>query len=190
KLRALKRSALSDVLLGEVRDRETGLAFMDLAGSGVNVYTIVHAPSAAFIPERLASDFIGVSRDFLAMPGTLKLLVWQALLPKLCNCALPLVESATGSRDTVQWLRQIGARLPGPTGALRMRNRQGCSECRKQGLSELYGYCGRSVAAEMIEPRLHPHLLGWVRRRGRGVHPDAQRSAMGCAMAAAYQGVF
>src|SRR5690606_22151451 len=74
KLRALKRSAMSDVLLGEIRDRETGLAFMDLAGSGVNLYTTVHAPSAAFIAERLASDFIGVSRDFLAMPGTLKLL--------------------------------------------------------------------------------------------------------------------
>src|SRR5690606_33307828 len=56
KLRALKRSAMTDVLLGEVRDRETGLAFMDLAGSGVNIYTTVHAPSAAFIPTRLASD--------------------------------------------------------------------------------------------------------------------------------------
>ncbi|MGP1613729.1 MAG: ATPase, T2SS/T4P/T4SS family, partial [Pollutimonas bauzanensis] len=29
KLRALKRSAMSDVLLGEIRDEETGRAFMD-----------------------------------------------------------------------------------------------------------------------------------------------------------------
>src|SRR5690606_27714547 len=76
KLRALKRSAMTDVLLGEVRDQETGRAFMDLAGSGVNVYTTVHAPSAARIPDRMASDFIGVSRDFLATPGVLKLLVF------------------------------------------------------------------------------------------------------------------
>src|SRR5690606_38964187 len=34
KLRALKRSAMSDVLLGEIRDRETGRAFVDLAASG------------------------------------------------------------------------------------------------------------------------------------------------------------
>src|SRR5690606_6350728 len=77
KLRALKRSAMSDVLLGEIRDMETGRAFMDLAGSGINVYTTIHAPSAALIPQRLASDFIGVSRDFLATPGMLKLLVFQ-----------------------------------------------------------------------------------------------------------------
>ena len=64
KLRTLKRSAMTDVLLGEIRDAESGLAFMDLAGSGVNVYTTVHAPSARAIVDRLASDFIAVPRDF------------------------------------------------------------------------------------------------------------------------------
>src|SRR3546814_21063590 len=64
---------------------------MDLAGSGVNVYTTVHAPSAALIPQRLASDFIGVSGDFLATAGMLKLLVFQVLLPVLCRqCPLPV----------------------------------------------------------------------------------------------------
>lgn len=190
KLRALKRSAMSDVLLGEVRDRETGLAFMDLAGSGVNVYTTVHAPSVAFIPERLASDFIGVSRDFLAMPGTLKLLVWQALLPRLCNCATPLLSAAGRQPGGKQWLEDLALLFPGPVEQLRTRNAQGCASCRKQGLPDLYGYDGRSVAAEMIEPRLHPHLLDWVRDRGRGVLPQPPRSAMASAMMAAYQGVF
>src|SRR3546814_11793043 len=37
KLRALKRSAMTAVLLGEIRDIETGKAFMDLAGSGVKI---------------------------------------------------------------------------------------------------------------------------------------------------------
>src|SRR3546814_14014120 len=59
KLRALKRSAMTDVLLGEIRDIETGKAFMDLAGSGVNVYTTVHAPSATLLTQRLASLYIG-----------------------------------------------------------------------------------------------------------------------------------
>ncbi len=188
KLRALKRSAMSDVLLGEVRDRETGLAFMDLAGSGVNVYTTVHAPSAAFIPERLASDFIGVSRDFLAMPGTVKLLVWQALLPRLCECALPAIECEGPGRES--WLAQLASLFPGPVRALRQRNRRGCDACRAQGLPELLGYRGRSVAAEMIEPRAHPGLLEWVKGRGRGPFPSPLRSAMENAMAAAYQGVF
>lgn len=190
KLRALKRSAMSDVLLGEVRDRETGLAFMDLAGSGVNVYTTVHAPSAAFIPERLASDFIGVSRDFLAMPGTLKLLVWQALLPRLCRCAVSMLKEAQRGTETAHRLKALAGVFPGPDERLRMRNGDGCPECRKQGLAELYGYDGRSVAAEMIEPRLHSQLLEWVRERGRGMLPLPLHSAMAGAMDAAYRGVF
>ncbi|NLC36057.1 MAG: Flp pilus assembly complex ATPase component TadA [Alcaligenaceae bacterium] len=190
KLRALKRSAMSDVLLGEIRDCETGLAFMDLAGSGVNVYTTVHAPSAAFIPERMASDFIGVSRDFLAMPGTLKLLVWQALLPKLCDCAIPMLRAMRGNRHIEQRLEDLSAVFSGPAEGLRLRNPHGCSDCRKQGLPELYGYEGRSVAAEMIEPRSHPHWLEWVRERGRGGLPVPVRGAMASAMDAAYQGVF
>lgn len=188
KLRALKRSAMSDVLLGEVRDRETGLAFMDLAGSGVNVYTTVHAPSAAFIPERLASDFIGVSRDFLAMPGTVKLLVWQALLPRLCACALPIADGMNSIRDAS--LARMRLMFPGPAEGLRVRNAEGCDSCRRQGLTELFGYAGRCVAAEMIEPRVQPGLLEWVRDRGRGAFPTGHRPAMASAMIGAYRGIF
>jgi len=188
KLRALKRSAMTDVLLGEVRDRETGLAFMDLTGSGVNVYTTVHAPSAALIPLRLASEFIAVSRDFLAMPGTLKLLVWQALLPRLCQCALPSAGGA--SPESHQWLDQATAIFPGPVAALRQRNPKGCAHCRKQGIAQLFGYDGRSVAAEMFEPRVHPQWFEWVRTGGAGPFPVPMRSAMANAMSAAYRGVF
>ena len=189
KLRALKRSAMSDVLLGEIRDRETGLAFMDLTGSGVNVYTTVHAPSVAFVAERLASDFIGVSRDFLAMPGTLKLLVWQALLPKLCGCASPMSSAVPHCPVTANRLKALEVLFPGPTTQLRQRNRKGCSVCR-QGLPELYGYDGRSVAAEMVDPRLYPELREWVRNRGRGPFPVPISGAMDSAMAAAYAGMF
>lgn len=190
KLRALKRSAMSDVLLGEVRDRETGLAFMDLTGSGINVYTTVHAPSVAFVAERLASDFIGVSRDFLAMPGTLKLLVWQTLLPKLCGCALPILPTLPHASAAARKLRTLEALFPGPVELLRQRNRSGCEECRRQGLPELYGYDGRSVAAEMVDPRLHPELREWMRDRGRGSFPVSIAEAMDSAMAAAYTGIF
>ena len=83
KLRTVKRSALDDLLIGEVRDRQTGQAFMDIVASGTRVYATTHAGSALLVPERLASDFIGVSRDLLASPGILKLIVYQVLLPRL-----------------------------------------------------------------------------------------------------------
>ncbi len=190
KLRALKRSAMTDVLLGEVRDRETGRAFMDLSGSGINVYTTVHAPSVALITERLASDFIGVSRDFLAMPGTLKLLVWQALLPKLCQCARPMRLEARRDTAIARRLQAVSHLFPGPSEALRVRNPEGCAQCRRQGVPELHGYEGRSVVAEMMVPALQPDFSEWVRNRGRGFVQPQLRPALVNAMNQAYRGMF
>src|SRR5699024_4521925 len=101
KLMTVKRSAMTDVLLGEIRDTETGKAFMDLASSGINVYSTVHAPSATLVPDRLCSDFICVSRDFLLTPKILKLIVYQTLIARLCtHCSLPVGTLLKGFYDT------------------------------------------------------------------------------------------
>ncbi len=166
KLRSLKRSAMTDVLLGEVRDPQTGRAFMDLAGSGVNVYTTVHAPSAQRIPDRLASDFIGVPREFLAAPGMLKLLVFQALLPLLCpHCALPMSSllrtDAQGRAHPSgmpwpEWLGLFQALYGRDLDPYRVRNARGCESCRQGRPPQLHGYAGRAIAAELYEPDLAP----------------------------------
>ncbi|MBV7482368.1 ATPase, T2SS/T4P/T4SS family [Bordetella sp. BOR01] len=168
KLKTIKRSAMHDLLIGEVRDRDTGRAFMDLAGSGANVYTTTHTGSACMIPERLASDFVGVSRDFLATPGVLKLLVYQALLPRLC-CACSLPFDNLPGRDTAMSWREWAAvfahahQLDGA--ALRARNPAGCPACRRPQLPQLYGLAGRTVVAETIEPDHNDRFLHLVRRR-------------------------
>lgn len=175
KLRALKRSAMNDVLLGEIRDRETGGAFMDLAGSGVNLYTTTHALSAALVTERLASDFIGVSRDFLATPGVLKLLVYQALLPKLCaECALPISTLWSGDgpghdawrsgREWRHWVDHVVQNFGGDVTTMRIRNPRGCRACRKEQVAALAGYAGRTVVAEYIEPIKAPGFLECVQK--------------------------
>lgn len=161
KLRTLKRSAMSDVLLGEIRDAESGLAFMDLAGSGVNVYTTVHAPSAQAIVDRLASRFVGVPRDFLETPGVLKLLVFQVLLPRLCPVCARAAEPAELARqqggdpgrwrDWLGWIERCWEVAPEN---LRLRNPAGCPRCHQPQLPELAGYEGRTVAAELREPGL------------------------------------
>ncbi len=185
KLRALKRSAMTDVLLGEIRDAETGKAFMDLAASGVNVYTTVHAPSATHIPLRLGSDFIGVSPDFLAAPGMFKLMVFQALLPTLCpQCALParhLLEGGShrdsryrSGRQWADWLDLIRQLYTCSGESWRIRNPDGCAACRKARLPELNGYAGRTVVAEIIEPPA-------------GLHQS--RPAMECAVRKACEGL-
>lgn len=202
KLRTLKRSAMNDVLLGEVRDLESGRAFIDLAGSGVSVYTTTHAASAALVADRLASDFIGVPRDFLATPGMLKLLVHQALLPLLCSgCSLPFDEAArtlappAASGSWQAWLGVLQGLYDAQVDRLRLRNPAGCAACRQPGAPGLAGYRGRSVAAEYIEPALDHELLQCI-RRGEilsylcrpsadfpGLHrPQALASILHCAM--------
>jgi type II secretory ATPase GspE/PulE/Tfp pilus assembly ATPase PilB-like protein len=175
KLKTIKRSAMNDLLIGEIRDVDTGRAFMDLASSGISLYTTTHAACAAMIPERLASDAIGVSRDFLASPGILKLLVYQTLLPRLCaGCALPadsLWASRAGSAeasphvDWQAWIRRVAGVFQLDASALRVRNSAGCPECRRPQLPELNGTAGRCVAAEMLEPERVEGFLERVRAR-------------------------
>ena len=168
KLKTIKRSAMHDLLIGEVRDRDTGRAFMDLAGSGVNVYTTTHTGSACMIPERLASDFIGVSRDFLATPGVLKLLVYQALLPRLCPaCALPFDKLPRQGAPLCwrDWAAAFARAHQIDATALRARNPDGCPACRRSQLAQLHGLAGRTVVAEMIEPDADDRYLHLVRRR-------------------------
>ncbi|MCY1196086.1 type II secretion system protein E [compost metagenome] len=185
KLKTIKRSAMNDLLIGEIRDADTGRAFMDLAGSGVSLYTTTHAACAVMIPERLASDSIGVSRDFLASPGILKLLVYQTLLPRLCSrCALPVdslwAASAASSGDAAAmdwraWIERMAGKFQLDAGALRVRNAAGCPDCRRPHLPELNGTAGRCVAAEMVEPERVDGFLERVRARDNlGLKRQAQ----------------
>jgi len=173
KLRTIKRSAMNDLLIGEVRDRQTGLAFMDLAGSGVSVYTTTHTGSALMIPERLASDFIGISRDFLATPGVLKLLVYQTLVPRLCpHCALPfdaLGRDPAARAGWSRWAQAVRRAFDLDMAGLRVRNPRGCPACSRAGHagvhSPLAGFQGRTVVAEMFAPAQDDRLLDCIRRR-------------------------
>jgi general secretion pathway protein E len=186
KLKTIKRSAMNDLLIGEIRDAQTGRAFMDLAGSGVNLYTTTHAASAQMIPERLASDFIGVSRDFLAAPGVLKLLVYQALLPTLCaDCALPLATLYRGAdaRYWQCWAGRFGRLYGVDLDGVRIRNPEGCALCINIELPHLCGTRGRTVVAEMIEPAHDDVFLDCVRMRD---HLRLRRHLRGKATTAAH----
>ena len=177
KLKAIKRSAMNDLLIGEIRDHTTGRAFMDLAACGVNLYTTVHAGSALLIPDRLASSFIGVARDLLATPGVLKLLVFQALVVKLCpGCSLSFEQAqrqppgrsvatqASSANQLERWVSRIEENFGVSRGALRFRNEQACADC-EHSVPILRGTAGRTVVAEMIEPLSEPEFLEGVKHQ-------------------------
>jgi type II secretory ATPase GspE/PulE/Tfp pilus assembly ATPase PilB-like protein len=207
---------MNDLLIGEIRDVAGGRAFLDLAGSGVSLYTTVHAGSALWVPERLSSSFIGVPRDLLATPGILKLLVFQCLLPVLCqgcaqtyeqiassgywHCALSQSRSAHWREI---WVASLEEQAGLPRSRLRFRSEQGCPKCAN-GLSALIGTAGRTVAAEIIVPSEEPDFLRalkandglrmhhWFEQRQRSVLSDEDmrgKSARQCALYKVWNGL-
>jgi type II secretory ATPase GspE/PulE/Tfp pilus assembly ATPase PilB-like protein len=159
KLKAIKRSGGHAFLLGEIRDQQTGMAYQDLTQSGLDVYTTVHAGRAITIPDRLSSPFIGVARDVLATPGNMKLLVNQALLPMNCQfCKKPaqsLIDEARDAAEKLHWKEyfdRIERLYEVPIDRIKVRNKNGCEQCRRESMPELNGLKGRTVVAEVLEP--------------------------------------
>lgn len=158
KLKTVKRSALQDFYLGEVRDHDTGRAFADMASAGISVYTTVHAGSVHAIADRMSSDFIGVSRDLLAAPGLIKLRIYQTLAPRLCRqCSLAppvwLEQSVSRSPDWRRWRAWWALGERGAAGhfrRVRYRNENGCPRCVAGRPAPLWGYAGRLVVADVV----------------------------------------
>lgn len=175
KLKTFKRSAANDILIGEIRDTQTGDAFVDITGSGTNLYCTLHAKSNFQIPERLASKAIGIPEDFLASPGILNLLVYQALLPVLCqSCAKPLSSLAeTGGLDRrgihhdksywTDYIDRIERIFDVDSSKLRIKCDEGCKSCARTDLPQLNGYQGRTVVASMLEPQVDRQILRHIR---------------------------
>ena len=167
--RALYRSALDVLYLGEIRDRETGLVARQVAESGHSVYTTTHARSALGIFDRFSSPAIGVPRDVLGTPEIVKLLVYQALLPVTCpHCGKSPDDYASAFNlsgadldSHHRYFDRLGQLYGIDPARYRMRDKNGCSHCQKEELPELNGFKGRTVVAEMIEPdeQMLEHVL-------------------------------
>jgi len=162
-VRAIYRSALDVLLLGEIRDYSTGLLARSVGESGHSVYTTTHARSALGVLDRYSSPAIGIPRDVLASPGIMKLMVYQALLPVTCpHCGLSPDQHATKKglkgaflTEHHRYFERI-VRLYGVDPAkFRLRNEDGCPRCVKPDLPELNGFSGRTVVSEMVEPDSH-----------------------------------
>ncbi|NWD56721.1 Flp pilus assembly complex ATPase component TadA [Pseudomonas veronii] len=217
KLLTLKRSAPNDVYLGEIRDLKTGAACSDITGSGTNLYSTTHAASAMQIPERLYSEMIGMSSDFLSSPGVLNLLVYQALIPRLCKHCAPSAEILTREggvdrlgrmRTTDYWktyFDRISKLYKIDSMKMKIRSIEGCVHCNNEELPLLNGYIGRDSASEMIEPVIDREILRKIKARdmlGLQEHLDrlpraafddpnmTNKTIVECAIYKALQGTF
>lgn len=170
KLMAMKRNAPDAISIGEVRDELNGRAIIEIGGMGSLGFCTVHASGQLHIPERLWQNSIKVPSDFLASPGMLKLLAYQALVPKLCSCAKPLASlKASGGLDLdgeyqdsdywASYIAMIEESFDLDSSSMNVRNHEGCEKCRRKHFSDLDGYIGRQPIVEMFEPSKHYEFL-------------------------------
>ncbi|CAN7642718.1 GspE/PulE family protein [Massilia sp. LjRoot122] len=154
--RQTKRMDPDAVMIAEIRDHDSASMFRDVAESGHRALATLHAPSAIdMITLRLVSSELGIPREVIATPGFINLLVYQALVPKLCPCCRLDAEAVYDDKylDRIERLFQVSRK------SLKAQNPRGCEQCLRTSLPELAGTKGRLVVAEMIEPTTRMLLL-------------------------------
>lgn len=142
----LMRSDPDQVMLGEVRDIYSASGLQQLAETGHMALCTVHAHRISGIVPRLTNNEIGMSRDVLASPNMITLLVYQALVPKLCpHCAMTTAE-AEGTSDDIDAMLGSVRQLGLDASKLRWKRPGGCPHCNHRGTK------GQTVVAEMLMP--------------------------------------
>ena len=147
---AALRSDPDVIMIGEVRDPESGKLAFEGAMTGHQIWTSLHTNSAIGILDRLR-DMMGHEESYKIFdPTVLNGLVGQRLLRKLCpHCRIPLEQAISERRidPTVVERLEATMRKLNRTDAIYCRG-PGCEMCKK-------GYTGRTVAAEVIVPDVH-----------------------------------
>lgn len=131
-LRNLVRQDPDVILVGEIRDKETGVMAMEAAITGHLLLSTIHAPDTISTFSRLT--MMGVPAYQVA--SALTMVLSQRLLRRLHTCATWRAPDV----DDLRALTQLGLHMP------EVRVPVGCSRCFGTG------YRGRVAAAELLVP--------------------------------------
>lgn len=127
------------IVLGEMRDESTAKVVVRAAITGHLVFSTVHTNSAANIITRLVD--MGISANLLGDKNLLVLLLFQRLVPKLCQrCAEPFSYDKCNAAEVARWQSVFN---PQTLSVMKLRGK-GCAFCENTGV------IGRTVIAELI----------------------------------------
>ena len=142
-IKSLMRGDPDTIMVGEIRGKEVADAMQDVIRSGHKLLTTIHASSAMGIISRLSSDTIGVNRETLAEPNFISCLVYQYLMPVLCqHCKIPALD-ATHRIDHLSHHLFSEDRYGLNPESVFLVNHSGCEHCRK-------GISGMTICAETV----------------------------------------
>ncbi|MCK4608095.1 MAG: Flp pilus assembly complex ATPase component TadA, partial [Gammaproteobacteria bacterium] len=127
------------IVLGEMRDLDTAIVMTRASLTGHLVFSTLHTNTAPGIVPRLID--LGISSSLLSDASMLICLVYQRLIPTLCEkCAIPITESPDHKPHLARFEKIFGAAA---LGKMRARG-QYCHTCKGLGIG------GRTVVAEIV----------------------------------------
>src|SRR5262249_24603925 len=146
-LRSILRQDPDIIMIGEIRDLETGRIAIQASLTGHLVLSTLHTNSAAATITRLID--MGIENYLLA--STVKGIVAQRLVRTLCRYCASAHESSTW------WVSELIRQVRGieEFGTPAIRHPRGCAKCNETGFD------GRSTIAEvlLVSPDLHGMVL-------------------------------
>lgn len=146
-LRQLVRMDPDVVMIGEIRDRETGSIASELVQTGHRVLTTVHGDGGIDVMSRLTGGLIGIPAEIMSTRKFLTAVVYQKLIPKLCeHCKIP-----AGDIIAAEKLAKIRDKFQIDTSSFLCARDGGCEKCQIPGIDS-GGTKGLTVAAEVIVP--------------------------------------
>ena len=133
--RSLLRQDPDQIILGEIRDKDTASAALKLAESGHLVLATLHSDDVVSTFERMTGFFHGAEKDeaLYVLGQQLRCCINQQLIPRLCSCATVTPKAKQDAQAA-----ELGLEILTPT-----RTRYGCAKCSK-------GIRGRVLAHETI----------------------------------------
>lgn len=137
--RSLLRQDPDVIVLGEIRDSDTMSAALQFAQSGHLVMASIHADNVPQTFQRVLSFVEGANsaKALFMLANTLRVVVNQKLIPRLCTCAIPHPDPQRAVSESAS--NRIALTAPDA-----IKSAGGCSRCRHTG------YFGRVAAHETM----------------------------------------
>lgn len=152
-MKGLLRADLDGCFIGEVRDGLTAGFALQISETGHLSLATVHVHLISSIVPRLTNDDVGLSRQALTSPNIINLLVYQSLVPLLCQkCAEPPDVASAADPEVAELLAFLKTEFKVPTHRMRFKHVGGCAACGASGDRAGRGTTGRTVVAEMWQP--------------------------------------
>lgn len=146
-LRSVLRMDPDVLMLGEIRDRDSASLASEFNRTGHRVFSTVHGDGCVDVLARLASDEIGIHPSTLAAKKYLSAVMYQKLMPVLCeHCKVPAVNVLTERQQGI-----LRSKFLLDPAKMFCSSEVGCAHCKLEGVNG-GGTKGLTVVAEILTP--------------------------------------